>query len=1247
MALTVSFALRLFFFPVIAALSQQKEEFIFNGFNETKTNQGLITRERASILKPSGALRLTDNAHNVIGHAFYNKPIQMLDKSTSLSSKPNASSFSTCFVFQIVTPNSGQGGFGLAFTVSPQPSFPGGKAEHYLGILNSTNDHKPSNHLFAIELVNVTICPMNKKNKLSFHFGKPSQPLLSLPLDLSPAFQETMYVGFSASTGRKVSSHFILGWSFSMNGAAPSLNLSQLPSLPIERSSSNSFSLQIKILIAALSTVAVILLGTLLIFKLYRRIAQFEILEDWELDCPHRFRYSDLYTATKGFKQSEVIGTGGFGEVYKGVLPTRMREFAAEIESLGRLRHKHLVNLQGWCKRKRDLLLVYDYIPNGSLDSLLFDNENFVLSWEQRFNIIKGIAAGLLYLHEEWEQVVIHRDVKSGNVLIDADMNARLGDFGLARLFDHGKISHTTNVVGTIGYIAPELARTGKASCSTDVFAYGVLLLEIATGRRPIDSDHFILVDWVLEFQHLGQVLDVVDPNLGSSYVVEEMELVLQLGLLCSHQKAEARPTMRQVLRYLNGDELLPIIDNWSSLDSQRSEMNSRYLEIISTDNITTSQLSSSFGVISSNSIEAGSSFIFQGFNGGATNLSLQGAEIIKPSGALKLTNRSRYVIGHAFYVKPIQMFDTSASPSPNASSFSTTFVFEISTPRSGRGGHGLAFLLAPSTKLPGAQPEHYLGILNSTNNGEPSNHILIVEFDTVNGFNDKAENQGNHVGIGINTMFSNRSEPASYYINGTDHKEEMTLESGEPIQAWIEYDGEQKVLNVTISPAEIGKPMRPLISFGVNLTGYIKETMYVGFSASTGEKSSSHYILGWSFSLNGVAPALNVSELPKPPKEKEPSSYNPKILALIVSLCLVTFLLLGTLVFFLIYRKWSNSETLEDWEKDCPHRFRYKDLYAATKGFKESEVIGIGGFGSVYKGVLPTTGGEVAVKKITRNSLQGMREFAAEIESLGRLRHKNLVNLHGWCKQKNDLLLVYEYIPNGSLDTLLFKPKDGSVLDWEQRFNIVKGIASGLLYLHEEWEQVVIHRDVKPSNALIDAEMNARLGDFGLARLYDHGGMPHTTNVVGTFGYIAPELTQTGKASTSSDVFAYGILLLEVATGRRPIGSGDLLLVEWVRECHQLGRILDVADPLLNSSYVVKEMELVLKLGLMCSHKTQFRPTMRQVMRYLSGEKQLRFNNDWGSIDYRQGFDEFSSRTFDEISTGTFKSSHRSSSIV
>lgn len=352
-------------------------------------------------------------------------------------------------------------------------------------------------------------------------------------------------------------------------------------------------------------------------FTVYRRKANSEALEDWELDCPHRFQYKDLYAATRGFKQSEMIGVGGFGAVYRGVLPTTgtevavkkitrnsiqgLREFAAEIESLGRLRHKNLVNLQGWCKRKNDLLLVYDYIPNGSLHSLLY-KKGFVLSWEQRFNIIKGIAAGLLYLHEEWELVVIHRDVKSSNVLIDAEMNARLGDFGLARLYDHGTESHTTNIVGTIGYIAPELARNGKASTSSDVFAYGVLLLELVSGRKPIDSTDFFLVDWVIQCHQMGQILDAMDPKLSSSYVIEDVKLVLLLGVLCSHPKPEVRPSMRKVVRYLNRDDHLPSIDNWDSFDS-RDETYSKFLEVISYDSITKSHHSSSTAGISSSSI--------------------------------------------------------------------------------------------------------------------------------------------------------------------------------------------------------------------------------------------------------------------------------------------------------------------------------------------------------------------------------------------------------------------------------------------------------------------------------------------------------------------------------------------------------------------------------------------------------------------------------------------------------------------
>ncbi|KAJ6362841.1 hypothetical protein OIU78_003102 [Salix suchowensis] len=612
--------------------------------------------------------------------------------------------------------------------------------------------------------------------------------------------------------------------------------------------------------------------------------------------------------------------------------------------------------------------------------------------------------------------------------------------------------------------------------------------------------------------------------------------------------------------------------------------------------------------------------FLFDGFNGSEADLTLDRVSIIKPSGLLRLTNETQNAVGHAFYSQKIQMLNRSSSSSPNDSSFSTTFVFQIISPSIGEGGFGLAFTLSPSDRLPGADAGHFLGLFNSNNNGDSSNNIFAVEFDTVNGFNESTDSEGNHVGININSVDSVAGKPASYIddANRLVSFEELLLDSGQPIQAWIEYDGVAKLINVTIAPMGQDKPIQPLIPFQYDLSKVVREDMYAGFSASTGEKASSHYILGWSFSTKGAAPPLNLARLPIAVPEKNSSSFRPSVIAIIASLCGVTTLLFVILFFLTVYRrKWQQFEALEDWELDSPHRFRYQDLYTATKGFKKSEIIGVGGFGTVYRGRLPTSAIEVAVKKINHNSIQGLREFTAEIESLGCLRHKNLVNLQGWCKTKKDLLLVYEFIPNGSLAGLLFSRENSVVLSWEQRFNIVKGIAAGLLYLHEEWGQVVIHRDVKSSNVLIDAEMNGRLGDFGLARLYNHGTTSHTTSIVGTIGYLAPELTRTGQASTGSDVYAYGILLLEVACGRKPVETSDFILIDSVIEYHRTGGIIDAADPKLNSAFVVEEMELVLGLGLLCSHrKPNARPTMRQVTRYLNWEAQLPVIDDLGSPD-------------------------------
>ncbi|GAA0147390.1 hypothetical protein LIER_07101 [Lithospermum erythrorhizon] len=614
--------------------------------------------------------------------------------------------------------------------------------------------------------------------------------------------------------------------------------------------------------------------------------------------------------------------------------------------------------------------------------------------------------------------------------------------------------------------------------------------------------------------------------------------------------------------------------------------------------------------------------FVYNGFN--SSNLLLDGSTIVKPSGALKLTNDSNHVTGHAFFPTPIRLKNSSQSSSTSSvSSFSTTFVFLIVPSTHKSGGYGLAFTLSPSTNFQGAQGDHYLGILNETSDGNPSNHLFVVEFDTVNGYNEDSDTDGNHIGVNINSMNSIATEPASYYVNGTNVKEEVDLQGRKPIQAWIDYDGLKKIVNVTISPLSEQKPVRPLISQLIDLSSVVKENMYVGFSAATGEKASSHYILGWSFRLNGVSDRLDPPKLPIPPAERMSSSVSHLTKALVSTISVMFFILVGGSVAHFLYRRVRHFEVLEDWELDSPHRFRYKDLHTATKGFKSTELIGAGGFGEVYKGVLPDTGVEVAVKKISNNSLQGLREFAAEIECLGRLRHKHLVNLQGWCKYKHDLLLVYDYIPNGSLDSLLYGLKDDVVLTWDQRFNIIKGVAAGLLYLHEEWEQVVIHRDVKSSNVLIDRDMNARLGDFGLARLHDHGKLSHTTHVVGTVGYIAPELTRVGKASSSSDVYAYGILLLEVACGKPPISyhseHGQVILMDWVIECLQLGQILDAVDPKLSSQYVVEEMELVLGLGLLCSHPRQeARPTMRHVLRYLNGDEAMPIFDQLSSVGSR-----------------------------
>lgn len=610
-----------------------------------------------------------------------------------------------------------------------------------------------------------------------------------------------------------------------------------------------------------------------------------------------------------------------------------------------------------------------------------------------------------------------------------------------------------------------------------------------------------------------------------------------------------------------------------------------------------------------------GEQFVYSGFGGANASLSLDGTAVIEPSGILELTNGTAQLSGHAIHRTPLRL---RRSPGAGVRSFSASFVFGIIPPYSDLSGHGIVFFLANSNNFTGALPSQYMGLLNSANEGNATNHVFGVELDTIQSkeFNDPNDN---HVGIDVNSLKSIAVHPAGYYDDdNTGAFHELLLISSKVMQVWVDYESESTQINVFLAPLNVKsgtpKPSRPLVSAKHNLSDVLVEpAAYAGFSSSTGTVRSRHYVLGWSFAMDGPAPPIDIGKLPRLPVEI--SKARSRVLEIVLPIGTAAFVLaVVTVVVLLVRRRSKYAEVREDWESEFgPHRFTYKDLFRATEGFKSKTLLGFGGFGRVHKGVLPKSKMEVAVKKVSHESRQGIKEFVAEVVTIGRLRHRNLVQLLGYCRRKNELLLVYDYMSNGSLDKYLYGSSSSGTtrLDWAQRFKIIKGVASGLLYIHEDFEQVIIHRDVKASNVLVDAEMNGRLGDFGLARLYDHGADPQTTHVVGTMGYLAPELARTGKASPLTDVFAFGAFILEVACGRRPVeqamDDGRLMLVDWVLEHWQKGSLLETVDARLKGDYDAEEVTLALKLGLLCSHPLPgARPSMRQVVQYLEGDMPL-----------------------------------------
>ncbi|KAK4492968.1 hypothetical protein RD792_000295 [Penstemon davidsonii] len=287
---------------------------------------------------------------------------------------------------------------------------------------------------------------------------------------------------------------------------------------------------------------------------------------------------------------------------------------------------------------------------------------------------------------------------------------------------------------------------------------------------------------------------------------------------------------------------------------------------------------------------------------------------------------------------------------------------------------------------------------------------------------------------------------------------------------------------------------------------------------------------------------------------------------------------------------------------------YSLRQIKAATNNFDNSNKIGEGGFGSVYKGVL-SDGTVIAVKQLSAKSKQGNREFVNEIGMISALQHPNLVKLFGCCIEGNQLLLIYEYLENNCLARALFgRPEQRLNLDWPTRNKICLGIAKGLAYLHEESRLKIVHRDIKATNVLLDKDLNAKISDFGLAKLDEEENTHISTRIAGTIGYMAPEYAMRGYLTDKADVYSFGIVALEIVSGKsntnyRP-KEEFVYLLDWAYVLAEQGNLLELVDPILGSNYSKKEALRMLNLSLLCANPSPtLRPSMSSVVSMLEGK--------------------------------------------
>ncbi|KAH0459307.1 hypothetical protein IEQ34_012121 [Dendrobium chrysotoxum] len=1074
-----------------------------------------------------------------------------------------------------------------------------------------------------------------------------------------------------------------------------------------------------------------------------------EGLEANRIELP-LYSFDSIATATNNFNNSNKLGEGGFGHVYKGVLPDGkdiavkrlsrssgqgQQEFKNEMTLIAKLQHRNLVRLLGCCIQGEENMLIYEYMPNKSLDAFIFaPDKQGLLGWSKRFDIIEGIARGLVYLHQDSRLRIIHRDLKASNILLDESMNPKISDFGMARIFGNDQNQdNTERVVGTFGYMAPEYGMEGLFSVKSDVYSFGILVLEIVSGRRN-NSFHRMgnsiinIVGYAWQLWNEDRTTELIDSSILETCSTRQVMRCIHVGLLCVQDRANDRPDMPSVLlmlgRMMNN---LPTPKQPTYISQGNHHCPHFLLPLL--------LLSLSLFIRAF----SGTTTLLQG-----QSLTDNGQTLISPAKIFELGffspegSSSRRYLGIYYHNIPTRSIvwianrDSPLLDSSGILSLGTNGNLSLldgatgnslwSTDTSTTSNNSLSLMLLDTGQLVLQLAKEKIiwdSFAHPADTFLPGMKIL---------FNKKTDSR-----ILFRSWRSADDPSTGNYSLGLDSSAQIFIWEGDSRPRWRsgQWDGTKF----------IGTTMRPLYLYGFHLTNDVHNGL-IYFTYTQLTSSLLRFVLQWDgvpnvsmlvmktkqwesiwvqpvndceiygkcgefgicsqssspicscfkgfeprnveewgngnwsggcvrrtelgcemngsrngedgfFKVEGVK-VPDLSDWASTVRNNEDcesycqSNCSCKAYAYVLGIGCFTWdrRIIDVSEFAKgknsngndLYIKLAASE-LDWWEK---HRMRevsfdslaskrtgitessglsgsvdegleanrielplysFDSIATATNNFNNSNKLGEGGFGHVYKGALPD-GKDIAVKRLSRSSGQGQQEFKNEMTLIAKLQHRNLVRLLGCCVQGEEKMLIYEYMPNKRLDAFIFVPDKQGLLGWSKRFDIIEGIARGLVYLHQDSRLRIIHRDLKASNILLDESMNPKISDFGMARIFGNDqNQDNTERVVGTFGYMAPEYGMEGLFSVKSDVYSFGILVLEIVSGRRNnsfhrMGNSIINIVGYAWQLWNEDRATELIDSSILETCSTRQVMRCIHVGLLCvQDRANDRPDMSSVL--------------------------------------------------